>query len=71
MTNEQKHQEDVRMLQEQILLSEQRIMELEENALHFQYDSESNTLNVFGKKKEVNGEEQKICTLGIFVCFDL
>lgn len=56
-TNEQKHQEDVRMLQEQILLSEQRIMELEENALHFQYDAKSHTLNVFGKKKEANGEE--------------
>ena len=55
--SDQKQQEDVRKLQEQITLSEQRITELEENALYFQYDSESNTLNVFGKKKEVSSEE--------------
>ena len=48
--NERKQQEDVNMLQEQITLCEQRIADLEGNTLYFQYDSESKTLNLFGKE---------------------
>lgn len=55
--NDLKQNENIRMLQAQIALCEQRIVDLEGNALHFQYDSESQTLNVFGKKEVQQSNE--------------
>jgi len=55
--NDVEQGKNVKMLQEQIALCEQRITDLEGNALHFEYDSGSQTLNVFGKREEINGEE--------------
>ena len=57
LNNDTKQEENIRMLQEQIALCEQRLVDLEGNALYFQYDAESQTLNVFGRKEEQQGNE--------------
>lgn len=53
LDNDFKQNENVRMLQEQIALCEQRLVDLEGNALYFKYDNVTRTLNVYGK-----GEKQ-------------
>lgn len=57
LNNDSKQNENVRMLQEQIALCEQRLVDLEGNALYFQYDDVTNTLNVFGRKEETQDHE--------------
>ena len=51
LKNASKQEEDVRMLQEQIALYQQRLTDLEGNVLFFQYDEETHTLNMFGKEE--------------------
>lgn len=53
LNNDSKQEENVRMFQEQIALCEQRLADLEGNALYFQYDNETQTLNVFGREETV------------------
>lgn len=57
LDNDSKQNEYVRMLQEQIALCEQRLVDLEGNALYFQYDNATQTLNVFGRKEEKQNNE--------------
>ena len=49
LNNDFKQEENVKMLQEQIALCQQRLVDLEGNALFFQYDEETQTLNMFGR----------------------
>ena len=55
LNNDSKQEENVKMLQEQIALCQQRLVDLEGNALFFQYDEETQTLNMFGRD---GGQEQ-------------
>lgn len=45
-------QNNIQIVQQQNEEFKSRITELENNALHFRYDSETQTLNVFGKQKD-------------------
>ena len=49
LNNDSKQEENVKMLQEQIALCQQRLVDLEGNALFFQYDEKTQTLNMFGR----------------------
>ena len=50
--NEEAIKNDIQTIQKQCEEFKDCIIELENNALHFRYDSETQTLNVFGKQKD-------------------
>lgn len=55
--NDSKQDENVKLLQEQIAACEKRLENLEGNVLYYQYDNESQTLNMYGNQEgEQNNE---------------
>lgn len=50
--NEEIIRNDIQMIQKQCEKFKEHIIELENNALHFRYDSETQILNIFGKQKD-------------------
>ena len=49
--------ENITLLQGQITRCEERLKALEGNVLYYQYDSESQTLKVYGNTKEEHNNE--------------
>ena len=50
--NDETLKNDIQIIQKQCEEFKECIIELENNALHFRYDGETQTLNVFGKQKD-------------------
>ena len=50
--NDEIFKSEIQTIQKQCEDLKEHIIELENNALHFEYDSETQTLNVFGKQKD-------------------
>ena len=48
--NDGKHEENIKLLKEQLSQCEEKITKMEENVLYYQFDEESKTLHVYGNQ---------------------